>query len=121
MYPLSPFPDEQDPLPHVPRPIADQLAGFPEDDSPDQLRVSVGLATKTTPDRAARVFKLRTKTGLPAAVIERNLDDIERQAATQGFDPEKFRRESPLLAEWLQQDAHRAGLVQDDLIPLSTL
>ena len=91
------------------------------DVEPDPLRNTLDQAAKTgTPDQAARVFNLRLKTGLPPAYIEQHLDEVERQAATKGFDPARFRRESPELAKWLQQDGN-AALAHDDLPALSTL
>src|SRR5687768_14731667 len=66
-----------------------------------KLRSTLNQARKTMPDTAARVFELRLKTGLPAPVIERNIDEIERRAARADFDAPTFRRTYPKLAEWL--------------------
>ncbi len=94
--------------------------GFP-DDAEDPLRETLDVATRGSADQASRVFNLRLKTGLPSAVIERNLDAIERQAVQQGFDPDRFRRESPYLAQWLQEHPDNAKLAHDDLASLSGL
>jgi hypothetical protein len=39
---------------------------------------------QTSAGQAARIFQLRLKTGLPPAVIERNLEQAEREVAQQG-------------------------------------
>jgi hypothetical protein len=80
------------------------------------LRQSSGDAA-----RAERILKLQGQTGLPAAVIDRNLDDIEKQANAQDFNAEKMRAETPALAAWLQEEPQRASLKQDDLAHMGAL
>lgn len=92
---------------------------FPPADGPDPLQQTLEQASKKAPDQASRIFNLRLKTGLPADVIERNVDQVEREAARADFDAEKFRRESPLLTAWLQEHPENAELAHDDLEPLS--
>jgi len=86
----------------------------------DRLKETIGRAPSTPPAQAARILNLQLKTGLPAEVIERNLDEIEKQAARQDFDPVKFRRESPALASWLEKRPLNAPAAQDDLAPLTS-
>jgi hypothetical protein len=120
---LSPYPDE------APSGAPDGRRGlFPDDDDPatddprnQHLRQVLAVARRTPPDpEGERIFKLRLKTGLPEAVIRRNLAQVERDAARRDFDPETFRRQSPELADWLADPAH-AALAHDDLAPLSAL
>lgn len=81
----------------------------------DRLQSGLQLAQQKSPELAARIFALQRKTGFPAELIERNLDDLERQAAVADFDAEAFRARSPLLAQWLASDAYHAALAKDDL------
>ena len=73
-----------------------------------------------TPDTAARVLTLQAKTGLPAPVIERNLDEIERDVTSPAFDTETFRAQSPYLSQWLAENpAHqRAAALLGELQPV---
>src|SRR5690606_5490530 len=58
--------------------ISDVLLGR----NPDgRLRLSMEAAQKKNPDTEARVLRLQARTGLPPDLIERNLDEVERQAA----------------------------------------
>lgn len=88
---------------------------------PDPLHTALRLTADQPPDRAARILKLQTRTGLPTAVIDRNLDELEKQSAAADFDPETFRRETPLLHQWLLENSEHAALTRDDREPLSTL
>lgn len=121
--PRSIFPDQ--PLRTVPTSTATPTPAqtgpslFPQE--PDRLTDGMGRASQTPPDQAARVFNLQAKTGLPAEVITRNLDEVEKQAAAAGFDAAKFRKGSPLLASWLEQHPLHSALAGDDLVPLTAL
>lgn len=94
---------------------------FTDPNEDQQLAATVRQAQATPPDTAGRVLQLQAKTGIPATVISRNLDTVERQAAGQSFDPGTLRRESPALASWLQVNPMHAAVAQDDLPTLSTL
>jgi hypothetical protein len=94
---------------------------FPEDEQTTKLRTAVEGAQAKSPDQAARVLRLQLRTGAPADFIERNVDEIERQAASSDFDAEKFRRDSPQLAAWLAQNPKHAEIARDDMANLSRL
>lgn len=99
--------------------VTSRRALFPLNRENDALRASV-LQPKPV-NQAQRVYDMQLRTGLPAALIERNLDYIETQAKANDFDPERFRKESPLLAQWLAENPVRASLAQDDYETLSAL
>lgn len=92
---------------------------FPNNHEDDVLRASV-LDPKPIQE-ASRIYNMQLRTGLPTGVIERNLDEIERKASEEDFDPESFRRDSPLLAEWLSKNPTRSALAQGDYETLSAL
>lgn len=87
----------------------------------DKLTSAAKIAAEKKPDTAARIFKIGAKTSLPNEVIERNLDDLEKQVAAKDFDTETFRKNSPLLAAWLTENKDHLALVQDDLGPLQVI
>lgn len=115
--PMSPvsslFPGEQG--------ARQQSAGrlFSNNHEDDVLRQNV-LDPKPI-DQASRIYNMQLRTGLPAGLIERNLDEIEKKASAEDFDPDAFRRDSPLLAQWLSQNPNRASLAQGDYENLSGL
>jgi hypothetical protein len=97
------------------------LSLFPEESGPDPLHTTLRVTADKQPDRAARVLQAQTRTGLPTAVIDRHLSEIETQTALKDFDPEQFRRQSPIVAQWLQEDPEHAALAKDDLPQLSAI
>lgn len=117
--PFTPSQDPQQPLSTGQERAAPSL--FTQPGADDKLTAAMRSATDVTPDQAARIFKLQTRTGLPAEIIRRNLDQVEAQAARKDFNAEDFRKNSPLLASWLASDQYHAALVQDDLTSMSSL
>jgi len=87
----------------------------------ERLTDAARRAAATSAERAARVLKAQRQTGFPLELIDRNLDEVERQAAAIGFDAERLRAESPLLARWLAEHPSHLALAGDDLRPLSLL
>jgi len=83
-----------------------------------QLGFAVDQGLKKSPDVAARVFRLATKTGLPQDLLERNLDEVERLSKRSDFDPNKFRQESPIVAAWLAENPNNSALAQEDFTKL---
>ena len=56
-----------------------------------RLAVSNNESADKTPEQASRILRLEMQTGLPSQFIEGNVDEVERESATQGFDAEMFR------------------------------
>lgn len=92
---------------------------FPNNHEDDVLTASV-LDPKPI-DQATRIYNMQLRTGLPAGLIERNLDEIEQKAKQEDFNPDQFRKESPILAKWLSENSNRASLAQGDYENLSAL
>lgn len=80
-----------------------------------QLDLSVKASQTQTPDDAARILKLQAKTGLPADLIQRNTDSVEQEANKADFDAEKFRRNSPVVAQWMAENPNNSALIKDDV------
>lgn len=100
---------------------SDPAYGLSSDPSAvNRLRDSVTRAATTPAATAQRVLSLQFKTGLPADVIERNLDAIEKQATRADFDPVAFRKNTPYLASWLEQHPLNGPAAQEDLLPMTT-
>lgn len=108
---LSLFPTEE-------APSQRHTSLFPEDDA---LRQNVIAAAAVPPDKAARIYRLGLRTGLPEKLIERNLDELEATAYKQDFDAETFRQNSPIVASWLAESPNKAALVKADYESLSLL
>ena len=81
----------------------------------DRLAATTRLGLIKDPARSARVLKMRDRIGMPADFIDRNLDQVEQETTRQGFDPAAFRRDSPLVASWLEQAPEYAAVSRDDL------
>lgn len=81
----------------------------------DRLAATTRIGLVQDPARAARVLKMRDRIGMPADFIDRNLDQVEQETQRQGFDPTAFRRESPMVASWLEQAPEYAAVSRDDL------
>jgi hypothetical protein len=86
-----------------------------------RLDLSLKAAADKKPDTSVEILRLRDKTGLPADLIERNLDEVRKQSAAADFDPGKFASQSPIVAKWLADNPHNAAIGQDDMGQLSTL
>jgi len=86
-----------------------------------RLEDAARRAPTMAPDQAARILAMQRKTGLPLEIVQRNLETVEQQTAAADFDVEKFRAESPLLAQWLAAHPANMALAQDDLPPLTAM
>jgi conjugative element/phage-associated large polyvalent protein len=85
-----------------------------------QLRTRVQPG-KTAPDAAAEIERLSIASGLPPAVVERNLDTVRRRVQLQQTPVEAMQQQTPALAGWLKDSPQRAAVAQDDLANLGTL
>lgn len=72
-------------------------------------------------ERAAGAITLSLETGLDPDLVGRNYDAIAAARATPDFDPERFARESPIVAAWLAERPGRMALAQRDTAPLGQL
>jgi hypothetical protein len=75
------------------------------------LALARDAAGETSPDQAARILRLQMRTGLPAELIRSNPDAVEREVTRSDFDPQAFRRESPIVADWMAQSPEHAALL----------
>jgi hypothetical protein len=78
------------------------------------LQASARVGLQQTPDRAAQVMALASATRLPADMVDRNLDEVQRQAKVREIDLERTQREHPELAGWLANPRNMA-VAQDDM------
>jgi hypothetical protein len=79
-----------------------------------ELRTVLSGAAKISPDAAAEAQQLAARTGLPAGVVERNLEDIRRRAKVADTPYARMLRETPALADWMATPAN-AAIAHDDL------
>lgn len=114
------FGDQAQPTPVVEAPAPTELSDaevFGDEDT-TRLRISVGDALSKDPERSAKILRLREQTGLPADLIGRNFEEVDRFARTR--DLEKLRETSPALALRLA-DPEFAGIAHDDTENLTKL
>lgn len=109
---LQSNPQAADPAPTVNQPTANPYSEYLQSEKRKALRSSMVSAMDVEPDAAGKARKLAQQSGIPAAVIERNLPDVERQVQLQQFDG--LVTESPRLANELQNPEF-AKIARDDL------
>jgi len=83
-----------------------------------QYRSAVMEAVKTSPDRAAQVQKISKELLLPTAVVDRNMDDLDRLARARRLELLRAANDDPVLARQLS-DSEFAKIAQDDTDNLS--
>lgn len=79
------------------------------------------FSRRANPDAAARILNIQAKTGLPAEVILRNLNEIEKDTEASDFDFEKFRVQNPVVSKWISENPAYYALSKDDTGNLSYL
>lgn len=84
------------------------------------LRSSTLDGFKADPDRRAKVLALSKATQLSPELVERNFDNISRQARLTDQDRREIQEDHPQLAQWLS-DRDNAAVAQDDLVTLRRL
>lgn len=84
------------------------------EDQQDQLGLAAEVGQGKDPTKAARVLRMQMKTGLPPDIIEGDLDNIESQAASAGFNPDEFRKKHPATAAWAGQDPNHYALIKNE-------
>lgn len=101
-----------EPAPMVNQPTANPYSEYLQTEKKKALRSSMVSAMDVEPDTAGKARKLAQQSGLPSAVVERNLPDVERQIQLQQFDG--LVTESPRLANQLQNPEF-AKIARDDI------
>lgn len=86
-----------------------------------KLRVASQAAAGTDQATAARVLRASARTGLPEDQITDHLDEVEAMMKQSSFDPEKFRKNSPLFAKWLSESPNRIAVLGPDTQGLQDL
>lgn len=84
-----------------------------------QLRQTMYGAVAANPDQAAEAVKLSRTTGLPADVVERNVDRVRRDVLLNEYDG--LLTDSPALARRFTEDPAFAKIGHDDLGPLKAI
>lgn len=106
--------------PVPPRSIYDDTLAAQDGATQSTLRRSMVQAAPTSPTRAADVQQLSQQTGLPADVVDRNYDDIQKRARLSEIPYAKLTTNTPALAQRLSDPAN-AALMRDELGPLGQI
>lgn len=78
------------------------------------------IASKSNPDRVAEAARLSKSTGLPADLVERNLDEVRRRQQARALDLQRMALDSPVLARQLA-DPSFTRVAHDDISTLATI
>ncbi len=81
----------------------------------ENLRLKLADTVNHDADRAARIFKVSAFTGLPEDVIDSDLDNLEERVRQRNFDPERYRKHSPVFASFASENPYNLSVVKDDL------
>jgi hypothetical protein len=100
----------QDPL--------DQAAAGIVADQKTAVRSSLYSSLMENPDMVARSRQLGQKTGLPADVVSRNYEEVDRRAKMDDYD--RILQESPVLAQWIT-DQNNSGIAHDNIENMSAI
>lgn len=95
--------------------ISDQM-----DSQKTVLQGTMFAAARKQPDRQAQVMALAQKANLPASVVERNFDDVNKKFNEKALDYDQMIEQTPGLAKWME-NADNAALGRDDLDPLGRM
>lgn len=85
-----------------------------EKQPPGQFDLAVEESGSIDSGRAARVLKAGQTTGLPSDIVDEHLDDIEKRMVADDFDAERFREESPTVAQWMAESPLHAAVIRDE-------
>src|SRR5215510_14378282 len=110
----------QTPKPAAPSRWDQTLDGQAADKQQSVRQATIGAAD-TTPDRAKQVLELAGQLGLPADVVDKNYDEIAKNAATHRHPFQLVIDQTPALSSFVQQSPTHAALVKDDMENLGAL
>jgi hypothetical protein len=83
--------------------------------------VMADMAKDITPEEAAKIIKLQGQTGLPPEMIKANIAEVEQQVNQRDFNADEFRKNSPLVAQWMTKNPQHFALIKDDLDTMSRI
>lgn len=95
-------------------PFSDEAIGLRRQ---QQLKANLLTAVKENPDQMARAVDLSKRTGIPADVVARNLQDVELQDAVTRADA--VLQTSPIIARRMREKPLFAKVAHDDLEQLA--
>lgn len=84
------------------------------------LQRSMFVAARKEPDRQAKVLELSKKTNMPASLVERNYDALQKKSEEALTDYDSLIEKTPGLAKWLE-NPDNAAIGKDDLDQLSRI
>jgi hypothetical protein len=105
---------EQVKMPQIEQPwvgLKDQVNG---NDARFNLSATTAFEREDS-DRSARILKVADQAKLPIDFVERNLDKLEKDVAKKGFNAKEYRKNNPVVSEWLSQNPHYFSAAKDDL------
>lgn len=80
----------------------------------EEARLRAAKAQGLDPERSRRILSASEATGLPAQVVEPDLENIEKQLLSQQFDPEAYKRAAPAWTQYLSENPYHMAALEDD-------
>lgn len=84
---------------------------FSGQEESDRLRSAHDAALSIDPGKAQRVLKLEKETGLDPDLIDRNLEDVEKEQKKKAFDAPSVQSMFPTTATWYGKNPNHAAVV----------
>lgn len=106
--------------PRKPSEVTTLFPGGASDES-RRLDQAIRIGSETTPSNAGRTLALQRKTGMPLAVVQRNLPAVESQQAQRDLDTDEFRGMQPVVAQWMSEHPLHAAVAMPDLKQMSAI
>lgn len=93
-----------------------------QDETPNlKLRAAQVQGADTSPDRAAAILDLAKQTGLPPEVVDRNYDEILKNATSHAHPYQLIVDQTPTLAEFAAKSPQHAAVLHDDMENMGAL
>lgn len=86
----------------------------------EDRRLRVGNELDIQADRASRILKVRTQTGMPEEAIDADLDFIEAESSRGEFDPEAY-KDTPKWKSFAAENPYNLAVLKDDHESLNRL
>ena len=85
----------------------------------EDLRLRIANELDYDPEESRKIVNIQGLTGLPEEVIKADLPNIEGQLRRQEFDGEKYRKNTPVFAEFVSENPRHLAALKDDYKNLS--
>lgn len=86
----------------------------------DQVKANLTVTATINPDERAKALDLSKKVGLPAPVVERNFDHVQKKYEASRYNADQMFQRTPGLSRFLMNPDH-AAIARDEIDTLSKI